>query len=243
MGNKKKASTDEYQFPNDEYVVADASSEPHAKVEENFDDLASEYAQTSNLGFMRNKRILGAVAVAVVALVVFILFSGNKTKVISQQPEAAPVSQVAAPSPELVGQMSGLQQQVEANASAVNNMKAQVQDLQTQLQTSNNANQQLANAVRDLATQMQTMNAAVDKLTHPPVKKVVKKVVPVRPIHYFLKAVVPGRAWIQNSDGVAQTIRVGDNLPQYGVVISVDAEQGMVLTSSGKVIGYGENDS
>ena len=55
-------------------------------------------------------------------------------------------------------------------------------------------------------------------------------------ITYSLQAVVEGRAWIENSNGRNQTVKVGDVLPDYGVITKIDAVNSLVYSSSGKII-------
>ena len=62
-------------------------------------------------------------------------------------------------------------------------------------------------------------------------------------ITYTLQSIVPGRAWVKSSEGEYMTLSTGKQLPQYGVVESINADQGIVTTSSGKTIVYGANDS
>lgn len=62
-------------------------------------------------------------------------------------------------------------------------------------------------------------------------------------IKYFVKAVIPGRAWLIAENGSTLTVRIGSVIPGYGIVTMVDVSQGRVLTNSGKVITFGQNDS
>jgi hypothetical protein len=90
--------------------------------------------------------------------------------------------------------------------------------------------------------------AQVAKPPQAPVKPIVKikRVVVYRPF-YTVRAVVPGRAWLQQK--VDQhivsliTVKVGDFLPGYGRVQMINSRQGKVWTSWGNVINYGSNDS
>lgn len=56
---------------------------------------------------------------------------------------------------------------------------------------------------------------------------------------YYVSAAIPGRAWVRTPAGGTITLKVGDTLPEYGQVIKIDANQGIVSTSSGRVIDYG----
>lgn len=60
---------------------------------------------------------------------------------------------------------------------------------------------------------------------------------------YHLQAIIPGRAWLIGSNGVTVTVREGTLLPGYGAVRLIDAEQGRVLMSTGKIIRFSQSDS
>jgi intracellular multiplication protein IcmG len=59
---------------------------------------------------------------------------------------------------------------------------------------------------------------------------------------YFVKAVIPGRAWITDVDGIVMTIAVGDEIPGYGKVTAINAYSGTISTSSGFDIQYAISD-
>lgn len=46
-------------------------------------------------------------------------------------------------------------------------------------------------------------------------------------------AIIPGRAWLRSDDGQIITITEGDNVDRYGKVLRIDANEGVVVTSSG----------
>lgn len=257
--DKKNLGDDEYQFPSEEYIFGDEDADtqasdtkalPYDESDEDDEDgvPAAKPSLTERFPILKNKRVLLVVGVAVVALVGFTLMSGNKTKVVqapqvTAQPQQIVQPQVSdQPSPQVMGELSGLQKAAQQSDATVNSLQAQVSDLQQKVEVANNSNQKLASALESLTAQMQVMNQKLEKLNEPkPVQKKTAK--PVRRISYTLKAIVPGRAWIKSSTGQSQTVRMGDRLPQYGTVINVNPDQGVVLTSSGKVIGYGANDS
>lgn len=57
---------------------------------------------------------------------------------------------------------------------------------------------------------------------------------------YFVDAVIPGRAWLKGADGSTLTVTVGDTLPGYGKVLSINPYSGQVVTSKG-VLPYGQS--
>jgi len=56
---------------------------------------------------------------------------------------------------------------------------------------------------------------------------------------FYVEAVVPGRAWLQGSDGETISVSIGSYLEGYGRVTRIDEDRGVVATSSGHVIPYG----
>jgi hypothetical protein len=60
---------------------------------------------------------------------------------------------------------------------------------------------------------------------------------------YHLKALIPGRAWLQTREGATATVTLGDRLPGYGIIQTINTDSGIVTTSSGNVIVYGPKDS
>lgn len=63
-------------------------------------------------------------------------------------------------------------------------------------------------------------------------------------IKYHIRALVPGRAWIESENGrYSKTLKVGDELAGYGTVDYILYKDGMILMSNGSYIEYGQNDS
>lgn len=60
-----------------------------------------------------------------------------------------------------------------------------------------------------------------------------------REVTYYIQALVPGRAWLQGSNGATLTVRRGDKVPNYGTIEKIDSKLGIVVTSSGKILRFG----
>lgn len=103
----------------------------------------------------------------------------------------------------------------------------------------------LNRSVNTLATTVQSLNDSVQQLVAKQTKatqvKKVKRDTPPK-VLYHVKAIVPGMAWLESSAGQTIAVRVGQNLPGYGVVRLISPKDGMVITSWGTVIQYGVND-
>lgn len=61
---------------------------------------------------------------------------------------------------------------------------------------------------------------------------------------YYIRALIPGRAWLEKAgNGATTTVRIGDPLPGYGRVESINTIRGFVATTSGRVIKFSPQDS
>lgn len=70
-------------------------------------------------------------------------------------------------------------------------------------------------------------------------KLAAEKKAPKKPLSvYYLRAVVDGRAWLVNPEGQSITVVVGENLTDYGKITNIFASQGLIATSSGRVIQF-----
>lgn len=67
-----------------------------------------------------------------------------------------------------------------------------------------------------------------------------KKLAP--PMKYYIRALVEGRAWLQTDDGGEATVSVGQSLKDYGTILAIYVNQGLVTTSSGRVISFKDNE-
>lgn len=130
---------------------------------------------------------------------------------------------------------------LEANSQAnLDKLSSQVTSLQNTLSNLEERLNSLNNTVQDMVNQQQQQLAkkvqAQEKLRAKKMRAVTKSI-------YFVRAIVPGRAWLLTQSGSTVTVSVGANLPGYGTVVLVDPNQGTVTTSSGAIIGYSPGDS
>ena len=142
--------------------------------------------------------------------------------------------------------------------SAQSGLQAQVNELSTQLSGVNENVNAMVEHLKQLNDQMTQLAASVqeqakitvvlsNELKQHAAKKVIPKSRPfssgVPPVRYVLQAVIPGRAWLVDSNGDTLTVREGSKVMPYGVVRYIDAKRGRVLTSSGRIIKFDQNDS
>lgn len=129
-------------------------------------------------------------------------------------------------------EVGNVNQQVGVVNDNINNLNNQLVNLQ---QVINNLSTQLAKQSEEVAVLM--------KRTEP--KKHIKPVVRIvsTPLAYSIQAIIPGRAWLIATNGSTITVREGTKIAGYGAVNLIDAVDGRVVTSSGKVIRFSPEDS
>lgn len=233
----KSAGDEEYQYPNEEYVAETTPPEE----QEQPDKRANFIIRL----IQNNKRVTIVVVVVIVALIAFKLMNHHskpkviaiaKTKPVVQQPVQQTFTQRRS-SPEVMNLLSSLRQNAKESQTEISQLQNQISDLRVQFTQTHQTQAQLNQSMVVLAEKLKQLTA---KIHQKPSKKVKKALSPSLVFH--LKAVVPGRAWIVSNNGLSESVSVGDAIAQYGIVKVIDANRGMVLTSSGKVIGYGVND-
>ena len=249
MADKKNFSDKgEYQYPEDAF---EAENNPGGVDPDQNDEDATEVHEDRQSGKLdgiktwvsQNKRIVIVIFVAVIIGLFFEIRNneGNNTQV---KPVIQHVQTVAPTvkdnrSTQMLRQ---LQAQSEEKDQQVQKLRQQMNDMQQQLMAEKQANvqltQQMHRAMSGITGELVALNKHLNKK-----KAVVKTHGAKGPvIVYHVRAIVPGRAWIVNNYGKELTVGVGDTVPHYGLVQWVDANGGVLHTSSGKLIKYGHND-
>lgn len=156
-------------------------------------------------------------------------------------PPPPPVATIPAPMPPPTPALSqGTTSRIEKLESSLSQVSASLSDMQTKLDGLNKSLQTFSNEL----TQQQAAITALQQLTQPKPQVVVAKKIPViKRKPYYVQAMVPGRAWLRTANGVTSTVKVGDNLPGYGLILTIDPNQGTVTTSSGITISYGPGEN
>lgn len=253
----KKIDLAEYQYPGDEYVssvpVTDAKSDvADADIED--DVLNSPVIARTNSGslFIRvlhgNKRKLLGLGAILAAVMAFQMMHHHDAPEITSVSQAQPAPQT--PDSAMFNtheqqaqwqqSLSTLQQDSQANNQQIADLKSQLASMNEQLQAANDNNQQLKQAMVMLLQQLRDVTDQLAKKSASPATTNVAKPAPA--VVYAIRAMVDGRAWIQGSNGLTQSVTVGDPIPDYGNVTSIQAAQGVIMTTSGKEIRLGAND-
>lgn len=167
----------------------------------------------------------------------------NAKSNIERREAATPAEIAQAPSAEALSkQVADLRQNLMADDSRVHHVEVAVAKVEQSM-----AN--IDDAISDMRLQVQAMMKKMQMLEKQMRKPKVKKAVVRRPMIrrpqtlYALTAVIRGRAWVRDSQGHEMTVKLGDTIPGYGTVRFIDPKQGMIITSSGRIITYGQDDA
>lgn len=242
MSDEKKSGHDDLEYKPKEEHLQPEMPEPEPPEKRNI------------FSKLLTRRVIIVLVVVIAIFIVYQFISPKKTtseeEKIPEQTFAAKTTQTADETAQKSLQTEDLLKSDMANITRqASNNEAQIKILQAGLQKANTAIAQLQNSYAEVAATARTCSTQCQVKNEPvvsaPVKqyKVYKKRVIVRPAVYHLKAIMPGRAWLQSTKGVLVTVKVGDPLKSYGVVRAINPIQGWVGTSSGKVIQYGPQDS
>jgi len=183
------------------------------------------------------------------------------TPTIIAQPKvtsAAPTRAVSQPSisSKAVEMQSAAQEKIAAFEKTQANLQSQIGVLSNQLAGMNTnfstmmtnlklLNDQVTQLAQTVEAQSKITTALNEKIKQRQRKAVMNKLpsMPTHVVRYALQAVIPGRAWLISTSGSTLTVREGTKISNYGVVRYIDAKRGRVLTSSGQVIRFAQDDS
>ena len=173
------------------------------------------------------------------------------TTVVTEEPppptQTTPVVQTTIESPELTQKLSAMDLNQQNIRSDVNNISNQLGGINSNINALNSKIANLSQMVTSLSLTVEQQSNQIASLIavrvqqtkiHAPVRHVATS----RPL-FYIQAVIPGRAWLIAANGSTLTVREGTILAGYGVVKLIDAVQGRVITSSGRVIRFSQQDS
>lgn len=186
---------------------------------------------------------------------------GSSNTVPSQPPETTAPSEVVTPvvsNPTPVQSvtqgpdLTDLTQRISTLESNQQNLQSEIDSINNQLGNMNNNITALANKISELnqnlvaiTTKIELQADQIAILTVKTKPAVVKKVVirtPPPPV-YFIQAVIPGRAWLISQNGSTISVREGTRIAGYGIIRLIDSRQGKIITSSGRIIRFNQQDS
>ncbi len=185
---------------------------------------------------------------------VFLIFGAYKLlngffHVISRQQMATKVQKVV---PKIEDTQPNLNSKSDITSSRLDSLaqgqlgiQSALQALDSQLSGMQTTLANLGSQLTQVNDEIQSLHAAQETLIQnqvKPVKKVAEKKKEAPKAIYYVRAIIPGRVWLTTQEGSTLTLGTGDKLPGYGLVDSINPEQGTVTLNSGAVIGYSPDD-
>ncbi len=248
------------ELQQDEYHYSDPDSATETYVEEHAEE--PPVAHSPMMAGMGDDRVKRIVAILVIVAVVFVLVHFLKPKNITPKPDSvASVEQNVA----IPAGATQVQTTVAVTPAPMpSSMDVAVSPSSDDMKKLTEQSQKNAADIQQLATSMENLQANVLQLAEfvKSLKAEPKKKAYAHSAHenvgrmhkrksiklgtsevYYLKAVVPRRAWLQTTQGDTLTVQVGDRLKGYGTVEFIDPSEGTVTTSSHKIIHFSANDN
>jgi|AntRauTorckE5430_2_1112549.scaffolds.fasta_scaffold00008_29 regulator of replication initiation timing len=201
----------------------------------------------SIISFVKNQRAVAVVGGILFLYILVSLFSsGDEEDEIIVVPEI-PVMEV---SPDLDFDASPVSifDSIDDMAEESNKTTEDLDRLKSQIASLNRQNVDMRNRVEKLDLSIGQLVKAVDrssvqlsalaKTQEQEGKKETKEILQ----EYRIRAVISGRAWLEDGSGNNITVKIGDNLQTYGRVTKIKPVEGIVETSSGRTISFSSNE-
>lgn len=143
------------------------------------------------------------------------------------------------------GRLTKLEQHNQENTASLSRVESRLNGINSDFSLLRDQLNQLKDELRTVNAQLNGLQQRLAKPTEQ------KKAVNAKPKNqkstvalvsrpsYHVQAVLPGRAWLVSDDGSATiTVAVGDALPGYGNIVSINPNRASVITSTGYTIPY-----
>ncbi len=180
--------------------------------------------------------------------IVFSIFQSCSSSSSAPQPSVQTLTQSTTQPTDSAAAQAATSAQTSAQLAhqAANNNTLQISTLQQAIVSQSKQIGSLSKSQSELVSSLNTVAATMQSISDKqllaqksslPVKRKPQKAMPPK-LTYHLQAIVPGRAWLQDSHGVITTVAIGDKIPGYGVIQYLSADTGKVLTSLGTVFTY-----
>jgi intracellular multiplication protein IcmG len=243
MDNEQDNVGGDYQYTGDDHYATN-----------DYDNNPPEGGDPSLDNKMKIKRVLIIVGVIVVAFVVYKIATVSIGKA-----EKSEVSMTAAPALEKANVPASSNDQLTQLTQMHGIVKSHLERITDQNESLNGAVAQLGLTTSSMNTTLSNITENLSKMNEN-IQSINRRLMDLQKLEtvqqseldkekterlrrekvtYQVQALVPGRAWLKGTDGSTLTVSRGDNLPNYGTVDRVDVGQGLVVTSSGRILRYG----
>ncbi|MGB4898923.1 MAG: type IVB secretion system protein IcmG/DotF [Ignavibacteria bacterium] len=261
-------NNDEYEFADLDIMGSESLDDD--ELSRSADAQTKKNTESSNTSYVKRNALIVIVGIILaIAIYKFVgLFtttttaavesSATITPAVSTTPEVetpivpvqTPVSQSSSVDTDNNQQLNQKLADLDANQQTiradVSNATGQLNGMNSSLTSLNTKLDSMSQMMMALSAKIEQQNSQIAMLiaarTPPKPRPIVKRVV-VPATAYYIQAVIPGRAWLIASNGSTLTVREGTNVSGYGIVKLIDPAQGRVVTSSGRVIRFSQQDS
>lgn len=138
----------------------------------------------------------------------------------------------------LINRLNHLEQAQQESQSHIQDVDSELNEVKSNLADYNARLMGIDEQTQRLQTRQE---AFLQKQQKAEMKRIQEKKLAPKPI-YYVRAIIPGRVWLNLQDGSTLTLGLGDKLTGYGVITAIDPNQGTITLSSGAVIGYNPDD-
>ena len=136
----------------------------------------------------------------------------------------------------LKADLFAMQKQIRDVTQTVGGMTASLNEIKQSMEQINDKMEQQSQQM----VRLQTIKRTKRRASTTSAKKVTPK---VERTHYYIQAIIPGRAWLMSTKGATLTVSRGSSVPGYGDVRLINPKLGRVFMSSGRVIQFSQADS
>lgn len=259
---------DEYQFADLDSMEPSEVVEEEPSVKESSEELTKPNKKTYFEPQHLKRNALIAVGGLIFLIIIYKWLSSGSApkKMVEPTPTPIPIQAIkptASPTPAAPELSQEKAQSVVDNqlTQKIAAIELSEQNMRTDISTINEQLAMMTNNLNAMSTKITELSGIVANLSQKidqEVKVIEQKAAVQRPIQrtyyprhhthgeyhkYYLQAVIPGRAWLIATTGSTLTVREGTMIPGYGIVKLIDPNQGRVLTSSGHIIKFSQNDS
>ena len=231
---------DDYTYPEDTIDTSEYSESAAKKGTENIQSI------------LMNKRLMAPLGIFLFVFIVNFLFSEDdsqetvaaapvdeKPVMVESTPQSTPQidrhAQILDENSKMIG---GFMEQNSKTKQDIDSMNTKYMELEKHIQELSSDMTILHNQIRNTNASITALRSEIMAKKKPEVKVTPKKVIKLQ--DFALRAVIDGRAWIRDVNDMRRTmtISVGDEVPTYGKVVSIHPIEGLIHTTSGRVIQF-----
>ena len=236
--NPNNTQDQEYTFPD--------------KPKQEFSAAAHSGGTEDILSVVRNPRVLTVVGGLLGVYILISLFSGGDEEEVLEP--AAPVAEEQQSIPEEIMSSEPVMESVslfddlDDSLEASNKQDEEVDALKRQVESIKRQNADFRVQLKQMDNKIDILTKAVERSSQQ-----ISQVIKTQEVKstdkkealkqdYKIRAVISGRAWIEDKAGNNITVKVGDTIPTYGRVTKIMPVEGIVETSSGRRITFSHDE-